>query len=166
MRTQKYASLWRRESSGAPTLLPSARNPDFSGIIERVASAADLGAAPCVRLQARQRRPRHARDPGLSRPSQYPEHDALYRLGAASVQGILSRLIHAACRSSAACCCASCIISIDLARETALTICPDNSRERTSGRRQQGPFCGLPRGTPSVSACFGATWPAGRSSAP
>ena len=32
-----------------------------------------------------------------------------------------------------------------LSRETALTIYPDNSRERTSGHRQQGPFCGLPR---------------------
>jgi transposase len=28
------------------------------------------------------------------------------------------------------------------------------------------PSCGLPRGTPSFSACSGATWPAGRSSAP
>jgi hypothetical protein len=94
----------------------------------------------CLRLQARQRWPRHARDPGVSRASQYSKYDALYRLGAAAVQRIFSGLIRAACRSSAACSCASSIISIDLARETALTICPDNSRERISGRCQQGPF--------------------------
>jgi hypothetical protein len=34
-------------------------------------------AAPCLRLQARQRWPRHARDPSLSRASQHSEHDAL-----------------------------------------------------------------------------------------
>ena len=50
-------------------------------------------APPCLRLQARKRWPRHARDPGLSRASQYPEYDALYRLGAAAVQGIFSRLM-------------------------------------------------------------------------
>ena len=49
----------RREKSEAPALLPSVRNPDFPGIIERVASAADLGsrhmphAAPRMGLQAR-----------------------------------------------------------------------------------------------------------------
>jgi hypothetical protein len=31
-------------------------------------------------------------DPGLSRPSQYSEYDALYRAGAAAVQGVFSRL--------------------------------------------------------------------------
>ena len=49
-------------------------------------------AAPRLRLQARQRRPRHACDPGVSRTSQYPEYDTIYRLGAAAVQGVFSRL--------------------------------------------------------------------------
>jgi hypothetical protein len=55
MRTQKYASLWWSESLGAPTLLFSARNPDFSGIINRLASAADLGIkahATCCAMRA------------------------------------------------------------------------------------------------------------------
>jgi hypothetical protein len=49
-------------------------------------------AAPRLRLQARQRWPRHTRDPGLSRASQHLEYDALYRVSAAAVQGILSGL--------------------------------------------------------------------------
>ena len=49
-------------------------------------------APPCLRLQARQRLPRHARDPGVSGSSQHPKYDALYRAGAAAVQGIFSRL--------------------------------------------------------------------------
>jgi hypothetical protein len=49
-------------------------------------------ASPCLRVQARQRWSRYARDPGLSRSPQHSEHDALYRLGAAAVQGIFSGL--------------------------------------------------------------------------
>jgi hypothetical protein len=37
------------------------------------------------------------RVPGVSRASQYPEYHALYRLGAATIQGIFLRLIHVAC---------------------------------------------------------------------
>jgi len=50
-------------------------------------------AAGRLRPQARQRWPRHPCDPGLSRASQYPEHDAVHGPGAAAVQGILSRLM-------------------------------------------------------------------------
>ena len=49
-------------------------------------------AAPCLRLQTRQRWPRYAGDPGVSGSPQYPEHDALYCLSAGSVQGFLARL--------------------------------------------------------------------------
>jgi hypothetical protein len=56
-----------------------------------------LGACPHapvrLRLQALQRRLRCACDSGVSRSPQHSEYDPLYRLGAAAVQGVFSRLI-------------------------------------------------------------------------
>jgi hypothetical protein len=60
--------------------------PGFSRMVERAATAADHG------IKAHAHMLRHARDPGLSRAPQYSEYDALYRLGAAAVQGVFSRL--------------------------------------------------------------------------
>jgi hypothetical protein len=68
-------------------------------MIERAAIAADLG----IKAHAHMMRhacgyklandgPRHPCDPGLSRTSQYSEHDPLYRLGTAAVQGVFSGL--------------------------------------------------------------------------
>jgi hypothetical protein len=69
-------------------------------MIERAAIAADLGIKAHAHMlrhacgyKARQRWPRYARDPGVPRTSQYSEYDALYRLGAAAVQGVFSRLM-------------------------------------------------------------------------
>jgi hypothetical protein len=42
-------------------------------------------AAARLRVQAHQRRPRHTRDPSLSRASQYSEYDALHGIGTAAV---------------------------------------------------------------------------------
>jgi len=47
-------------------------------------------AAPCLRLQAGQRRPRYPRSAALSRPQEYPAHRALYRAKPRQVQGILA----------------------------------------------------------------------------
>ena len=49
-------------------------------------------AAACVRLQARQRRPGHARAAALSRPQEHPAHGALHRARGRSLQVRLGRL--------------------------------------------------------------------------
>ena len=49
-----------------------------------------------VRLQARQRWPRRACDPGVSRASQYSEHHPLYGAGVGSVQELLAGLTYEA----------------------------------------------------------------------
>src|SRR5918999_6387848 len=46
-------------------------------------------AAPCVWVQARQRRPRYPRYPALTRAPQHPAHGALHRAGGRPLQGVL-----------------------------------------------------------------------------
>src|SRR5262249_51277711 len=47
-------------------------------------------AAAWLRLCPSQRRPRHTGTTGLARPQEHPAHGALYRVGTASVQGLLA----------------------------------------------------------------------------
>jgi len=49
-------------------------------------------ASPCLRVQARQRWPRHASAPTLPRAQEHPAHGQLHRNGARPVQGLLERL--------------------------------------------------------------------------
>jgi hypothetical protein len=63
--------------------IAAARASGFSRMIEQAAIAADLGIKAHAHMlrhacEARQRWSRHARDPGVSRPPQHPEHDARY----------------------------------------------------------------------------------------
>jgi integrase len=56
-------------------------------------------AATCLRVQARQRRPRHSRHPSLSRAPLYHVHSSLYCFDAQSVQEFLERLTFPLSRS-------------------------------------------------------------------
>jgi integrase len=49
-------------------------------------------AAPCLRVQAGERRPRHTVTASLSRTPQHPEHDAVHSAGTGSVQELLEGL--------------------------------------------------------------------------
>jgi hypothetical protein len=92
----------QRESAQSPFVFVSERGaplsaPGFSRMIERAAVAADLGIKAHAHMlrhavASSPTKPRHARDPGLSRSPQHSEHDALYRAGAAAVQGVFSRM--------------------------------------------------------------------------
>jgi hypothetical protein len=97
----------QREEAKSPFIFVSERETTFSARLlahgregSRCCKVGDKGACPhaasCVRLQARQRRSRHACDPGLSRSPQHSEYDALHGAGAAAVQGIFPRLIYVA----------------------------------------------------------------------
>src|SRR5262249_61787627 len=50
------------------------------------------GGAPRLRLQARQRWPRHAGAAALPRPPEHPAYGPVHRNGARPVQGLLERL--------------------------------------------------------------------------
>jgi integrase len=92
----------QRESPASPFLFVSERSaplsaPGFSRMIERAAITADLGIkahAHMLRHACGYKLANDGHDTrAIQRASQHPEYDALYRAGAAAVQGILSRLM-------------------------------------------------------------------------
>src|SRR6516164_10169182 len=74
----------------SPASMPMARSPRASGSGQDAIPNTSAHAAAWLRLRPSQRRPRHTGATGLARPQEHPAHGALYRVGTASVQGLLA----------------------------------------------------------------------------
>jgi integrase len=83
-----------REAPTSPYVFISERGAPLSvagyqRMVARAGVAAKSHAAPCLRVQARQRRPRHSRHPSLSRAPLDHVHSALHGLDAEPLQKFL-----------------------------------------------------------------------------
>ena len=95
----------QRESEASPFVFVSERGAPFSTagfarMLERAAETAlarnqgaSTHAAPCLRLQAGQRRRRYQGPAGLPRPQEHPAYGTLHGTRAYEVQGFLAGLI-------------------------------------------------------------------------